>query len=76
VGCATKRPIANNEYILAARPIAKPNLPDKSPMSCPECLSKASQKMLKFTERDFIKLKEKLIELDDYIEYLIELVEN
>lgn len=77
LACAGRRPIANNLYVLAKRPDAKPQLQDKSPQLCPECVPTAQgQRMWKITERDFLMIKEKLVEQDDYIEYLLDLIQK
>lgn len=76
LACAAKRPIVNPDYVLATRPFRMPELYDDSPYFCAECYKINNQKMWKITERDFLRIKEKLIEMDDYIEYLLELLES
>lgn len=69
--CATQRIPSN---ALHPRPIPRPTMTDNSPRPCPECPARNGQDMWSFTERDFIAVKMKLVELDDYIQYLLELM--
>lgn len=73
VGCASHRAIIRPRYVMESRPVPRPTLIDHSPKPCPECLPINKQKMWKLTERDFVKIKVKLTELDDYIQYLLDL---
>jgi len=43
---------------------------DGTPTDCPECAIVGDQSALKITARDFVEIKKKLIEMDDYIDYL------
>lgn len=74
LGCNHKRPIVSNQLVLLPRPTSRPAVVDKSPKPCPECTSVNGQKMWKFTERDFLLDKEKHLEKDDYIDYLLEII--
>lgn len=75
-GCVnSQKRIQDSIYVLAERPQKVPLMIDGSPKPCPECASIDGQKMWKFTERDFKSDKEKHIEKDDYIDYLLSLVE-
>lgn len=74
LACAAKKPLTSSRYVIEARPSSMPNIMDRSPHPCPECLKISDQKMFKITERDFLSIKEKIIELDDYNTYLLELL--
>lgn len=73
-GCAQRPRVAPSNFILESRPAPMPELVDRSPRPCPECASVSAQDMWKFTERDFVSVKQKIIELDDYIQYLLDLL--
>jgi hypothetical protein len=60
--------------LIQPRPKSKPNVVDNSPRPCPECLEVNSQHMWKFTERDFLTVKEKLLEQEEYIDYLLNII--
>lgn len=74
LACAVKKPLISSRYVIEVRPSSMPNIIDHSPHPCPECLKISDQKMFKITERDFLSIKEKIIELDDYNTYLLELL--
>lgn len=73
--CSAHRRIHDSHFILATRPTTRPATIDGSPKPCPECSPVNGQKMFKFTERDFIADKKKHIEKDDFITYLLDLLQ-
>lgn len=77
LGCVGPRKrIDYNTFVLVERPSAIPETIDSTPIKCPECAPINNQPMIKMSERDFIKIKKKLMELDDYSEYLIDIIES
>lgn len=62
--------------IIEKAPVAMPDLYDKSPQKCPECISLNEQEMLKITVRDFLRIKTKIRELDDYRNYLMDILHH
>lgn len=76
-GCASKKSVNTDYKIqLQERPASRPAVVDGSPKPCPECEKVSGQPMWKFTERDFIKDKEAHAEKDDYIDYLIGIIDD
>lgn len=70
---ASSKPMRLNPIIEKA-PMAMPDLYDKSPQKCPECTPVNDQEMLKMTVRDFLRIKTKIRELDDYRNYLMDIL--
>lgn len=58
-----------NEIIEPA-PALMPELVDGSPRECKECTAVNGQPTFLITGRDFVAIKRKIIELDNYIEQL------
>ena len=74
-GCLTKKPYISDGITLEKPPTSRPYSSDGTPLLCPECLSKNNQRMWKFTERDLLLVKEKLLEQKDYIDYLLKILQ-
>jgi len=76
MNCAGIEHKADFSVVLEKKPELMPALVDGSPERCPECDSLNGQKMWKMTHRDFKIIKKKLAEQDDFILYLIDIVEG
>lgn len=74
--CANSKKSANFGVILEKKPDVMPAVVDGSPKPCPECESVNDQKMWKMTHRDFKIIKIKLAEQEDFIIYLIDIVDG
>lgn len=69
--CASETLPVSTSDILRARPSARPQVIDGI-KKCPECTTENDQPMIKMSERDFVQIKLKLSELDDYVTYLMD----
>lgn len=75
LGCMNHRLIVKPDFMIQTRPQKLPKMLDGSPKICLECNSINGQVMYKFTEQDFLSDKKKHIEKDDYIDYLLNLLQ-
>lgn len=73
--CLPKPATVSDQIKIQKAPITRPSNIDGTPLLCPECATKNNQRMWKFTERDLLLVKEKLLEQKEYIDYLLQILE-
>lgn len=74
--CATVKKIRPSTYVIEPSPDVMPDLVDNTPVKCARCVEVNNQPMLKLTERDFLAIKIKLIEQAEYIDYLLNILND